>query len=152
MSFINPLSTNSNPLQSALLPANVATAPSTPTGGISTGAAIRATGGFAGLFDVSRAIRSNVNDELGAAVTSVSSAHPNVGQPGSANNAGRIAGAAGNVGYSVETLRTFQAANPNLGLVLRIGLPVAGLFLITQGKVLAGALVAGAAVPFWMSR
>ncbi len=152
----------------------VATAPSAPTGGIAAlgpklPSTLRAvpppvlqpTSSLSGAqsprlsiggFTVQSAVRQNVLDELSASVAPTSSVDANVGQPGSTNNAGNIGGASGNYGYSLDTVRTFQASNPGIAMALRIGLPVAGIFALTKGHTLLGAGAIGAGALLWMSR
>lgn len=96
------------------------------------------------------AIRFNVATERSASVAPTATTDPNVGQPGSTGQAGNIAGASGNIGYAVETLHNWQAANPGLGKALKIGLPIAGIFLLTKGHYVAGGIVAGAGALLWM--
>ncbi len=98
------------------------------------------------------AIRQNIATERSAPATPTATNAPNVGQPGSANTAGNIAGASGNMGYSLDTLRSFQASNPRASLVLRIGLPVVGVYLMTQGQPITGAVVAGVGAVLWLKR
>ncbi len=105
-----------------------------------------------GGFTVQSAVRQNVLDELSASVAPTSSVDANVGQPGSTNNAGNIGGASGNYGYSLDTVRTFQASNPGIAMALRIGLPVAGIFALTKGYTLLGAGAIGAGALLWMNR
>lgn len=103
-------------------------------------------------LSVHSAIRFNVMDELSASVAPTNSSAPAVGEAGSANNAGNIAGASGNLGYFVDTARNFQAANPMIGTILRIGLPVGGIFLMTKGQYVIGGALVVASAPLWYAR
>lgn len=109
--------------------------------------------GLVGLngLNVRSAIRFNVLDALGTPAAPMGSAQPNVGSAGSTDNAGQIAGAAGNVGYAVpgmDAVALFQSGHPGLAMALRIGLPVVGVLAWTKGHHVIGgaALVGGAAL------
>jgi hypothetical protein len=101
---------------------------------------------------VGAAVARNLWDLASTPSTPVSNVLPAIGQDGSANNQGNIAGASGNLGYAVQTIGTWQAANPTLGLIARIGLPAAGILLWAKGHHVFGGALAVASVPFWMSR
>src|SRR5262249_48305838 len=142
MGFISAEQTAARALQSA--PNGTVMPPTTS----STFTKVQALEATAGTFPTVRsAMRANIADALSASVAPTANGpQPNVGAPGSANNAGNIAGASGNVGYSVETLGSvanWQNMNPGLSLVARIGLPVLGVYMFGKGHpVIGGAAIA----------
>ncbi len=113
----------------------------------STGGVDRASG-F--VFDPRAAVRANIADLISLPVTPTGSSAPNVGAAGSEGNAGNIAGAAGNIGYVVETVRNWQATNPQAAMFAKIGLPIAGVFLFTKGHPYIGVAVGAISIPLWM--
>lgn len=104
-----------------------------------------------GSMSVKGALISNALDLAGTPVAPTGSALPNVGAPGSDGNAGQIGGASGNVGYFIQTFANFEAQHPGLGMLARIGLPVAGVFAWTKGHRILGGAAILAAVPLWWS-
>lgn len=115
-------------------------------------AAPAGTGNFgARLLGVSTAIRFNATQAAGQAVAPTNSSDPNVGQAGSDGNAGNIAGA-GAAGASYGPTEVYFGVfgiPSTIATVARIALPVAGIYLFSQGsRILGGAMVA-ASLPLW---
>jgi hypothetical protein len=146
--FVSAMQTASAALQA---PNGTVLPPSTDGGGFTKLDAIRATLGT--VPNVRSAMRANVADALSASVAPTTNGpQPNVGQPGSANNAGQIAGASGNLAYSVESVAGWQNANPGLSAAARIGLPVLGVYLISQGRGILGGVAIALSAPLWYAK
>ncbi len=99
------------------------------------------------------AIKFNMLQELGASVAPTNNTgYAPVGQAGSTNNAGNIAGATGQGNYFVDTAATFQAAHPMIGTLARVGLPAFGVYMLVKGETLIGAAAIIASAPLWYAK
>ncbi len=103
-------------------------------------------------LSVRGAVLTNQLQLAGSSVAPTGNNYGAVGAEGSDGNAGNIAGAQGNVSYNVGAVAAWQLQNPGLGMLARIGLPVAGVLLYTHGHHMLGAAAIVAAAPLWYAR